>query len=957
MCARWIDGRDDGMLGIMLRKLISKKWMFACLFLGCVLLIATVVSFPLYKNAAFDKMLRDEFTMELVETGHWPARFKGVVISERHKNDAALHELEELINGMPDRLHVETKESVLFYRLNNFQITSLMEREDLGALLKLRPGFMSGLPEHVRLLGGEMYSETGLSADGAVEVVINQNCMTSNNLLLGETLLFDSLRDKEGRQLMVRIVGIIEDIEGDYYWEIGAGELGNVLLMNEALFREYFVGRSDDSFIINCTYSYLFDYEKLESRDADVLKAVLDEEPEKFKGKYFGEVLDRFLAKRERISATLFILQVPLLVLLAAFLFMISGQMYELERNEISVIKSRGSSGGQIFRLYIYQSIFLAAVGVLFGVPLGGYFSRILGSASNFLEFGLSRRLETRMTEEVYLYLAAAAAATILIMALPAVRHSRVSIVHLKQKRAAKKKPLWEKLFLDFICVAIALYGWYSYSGNEEQLVRNVLLGESFDPLLYLCSSLFIVGMGLLYLRLQPLLVKLIYLIGQRFWRPASYASFQENLKNGRRQQFIMLFLILTIALGIFHATVARTILQNAQDNTSYIDGVDVILKEKWKTNKFAADDDDDDGIQMKFFEPDSGKYPAAGFIEKYTKVIAAGPCYGNDTAKAVMDMGKDSCDINLLGIHTREFGEETWVDRELLEKPYYAYLNELAEAPGGVLLSRNCQVYYGIKTGSFVTIRYRNSLGKEYVFRGKVLDFVDYWPGYIPSTEKLTEGADNVLTEQNYLAVVNISALQRLSEDVEPYEVWISLREGTDANEVARWINDNKIIVSRYRNRAEDLQADVENPLLQGTNGVLTMGFLVMILLCGVGYLIYWIMSIRSREMMFGVLRAFGMHKSELFHMLMLEQIFSGVLTVFAGIGIGKLVSKLYVPMLQTAYAVSDQVLPMKLSSDPSDMVRLYSALAVVMATCLVVLVVLVVKLNVTKALKLGEE
>lgn len=956
MCARRIGGRDDGMLGIMLRKLISKKWMFACLLLGCVLLIATVVSFPLYKNAAFDKMLRDEFTMELVETGHWPARFKGVVISERHKNDAALHELEERINGMPDRLHVETKESVLFYRLNNFQLTSLMEREDFSMSLKLRPSFLSGLPEHVRLLGGEMYSETGLSGDGAVEVVINQNCMTSNNLLLGETLLFNALRDNEGRLLMVRIVGIIEDIEGDYYWEIGAGELGDVLLMDEALFREYFVGRSDDSFNINCTYSYLFDYEKLDSRDADVLKAVLEEDPEKYKGKYFGEVLDRFLAKRERISATLFILQVPLLVLLAAFLFMISGQMYELEKNEISVIKSRGSSGGQIFRLYIYQSLFLAAAGILLGVPLGEYFSRILGSASNFLEFGLTRRLETRMTEEVYFYLAAAAAVTILIMALPAVRHSRVSIVHLKQNRAVKKKPLWEKLFLDIICIAIALYGWYSYSGNEDQLLKNVLLGESFDPLLYLCSSLFIVGMGLLYLRLQPLVVKLIYLIGQRFWRPASYASFMENLKNGRRQQFIMLFLILTIALGIFHATVARTILQNAQDNTAYLDGVDVILKENWKTNKFSADEDDKD-FQLKFYEPDPGKYPASDFIERFTKVIAVGPCYGNDTARATMSMGKDSYNINLLGIHTREFGEETWVDRELLEKPYYAYLNELAEVPGGVLLSRNCQVHYGIETGSLVTIKYRNTLGKEYVFRGRVVDFVDYWPGYIPSTTKLTAGKDDVLTEPNYLAVVNINALQRLSEDVEPYEVWISLREGTDANEVGRWINDNNIKVARYRNRSEDLQADVENPLLQGTNGVLTMEFLVMILLCGVGYLIYWIMSIRSREMMFGVLRAFGMHKRELFHMLMLEQIFSGVLTVFAGIGIGKLVSKLYVPMLQTAYAVSDQVLPMKLNSDPSDLMRLYSALAVVMVTCLVVLVVLVVKLNVTKALKLGEE
>ena len=137
----------------------------------------------------------------------------------------------------------------------------------------------------------------------------------------------------------------------------------------------------------------------------------------------------------------------------------------------------------------------------------------------------------------------------------------------------------------------------------------------------------------------------------------------------------------------------------------------------------------------------------------------------------------------------------------------------------------------------------------------------------------------------------------------------------------------------------------------------MLTMGFIVTIILCGVGYLIYWIMSIRSREMLFGVLRACGMHKGELFHMLINEQIFSGVLSILAGIGIGHVTSKMFVPMIQTAYAASNQVLPMQLITNQQDMFRLYGVVAGVMALCLLVLIVLVFKLNVTKALKLGEE
>ena len=64
-----------------------------------------------------------------------------------------------------------------------------------------------------------------------------------------------------------------------------------------------------------------------------------------------------------------------------------------------------------------------------------------------------------------------------------------------------------------------------------------------------------------------------------------------------------------------------------------------------------------------------------------------------------------------------------------------------------------------------------------------------------------------------------------------------------------------------------------------------------------------------------------------------------------------------MFVPMLQTAYAASNQVLPMKLIVNQMDMNRLYLVITGVMITCLLVLLVLVLRLNITKALKLGEE
>ena len=157
--------------------------------------------------------------------------------------------------------------------------------------------------------------------------------------------------------------------------------------------------------------------------------------------------------------------------------------------------------------------------------------------------------------------------------------------------------------------------------------------------------------------------------------------------------------------------------------------------------------------------------------------------------------------------------------------------------------------------------------------------------------------------------------------------------------------------------NKSQDIRSVLEDPLLQGTNGVLTLGFVVTILLCVIGYLIYWIMSVKERELVFGVLRACGFHREELISMLFSEQLFAGLFSCLAGALIGGLTSRLYIPILQYAYASADQSLPMRMIVDRMDMLRLYGVIACAMMICLVVLIWILQRMNITKALKLGEE
>lgn len=924
--------------------------MNCCLLLGSILLIATVVSFPLYQTAAYDRMLQDEFRDYLSVEGKWPTKVSLVIQSKNDEGGGSISRAENLFANMSVDFGVTEEESIRYYLLAPSEVSSAMGREVIKGL-SLRLAMRSNLPAHAEILSGEMYSDTGLTEDGSIEVVVSEAAMVKMNLLVGETLIFKNMKDADGNEIRLYVKGVYGQSQRlDDYWQESPEDMTNVCLMNEELFRRMFTGENAGKFSVTCQYHYLFEYSDITAPQVKHLMErtdyLTDESPYRsiIKEPDYRQTLETYTRKQDRIRATLVILQVPVLILLGAFLFMISGQMYEMERNEISVIKSRGSSGGQIFRLYLYQSLFLTLVGGAVGIPLGSVFSMILGSASNFLEFDGSRTLEITYTPQTWIYAGAAMLITMLSITIPAIRHSRVTIVNLKQQKALKKKRLWEKLCLDVILLGVSLYGYYNFHKNSAELGNAVLRGETLDPLLYISSSLFILGMGLLFLRLQPYIVQLIYMVGKRFWKPASYASFMENAKNGRKQQFIMLFLIMTIALGMYHATVARTILRNASDNAEYLDGADVVLREVWRQQ--ASENGAATGV---YIEPDFTKYASMEGAENYTKVI-------NNTEAFFVhkDKGSSLYNVSLMGIHTKEFGEITWVSGELNQKHYYEYLNELAVAERGLLVSRNFQTILGYEVGDSVTVQV-DAKDNSSAITGKIVDFFDYWPGYAKTeTELNPDGTTS--TNENYLVVTHYNLLYE-KWGLKPYEVWISLKDGYDSRYVYDWIQEKDVRIAKYVNRADDRKAAVEDPLLQGTNGVLTMGFLVTILLCAVGYLIYWIMSIRSREMIFGVLRACGMHKGELIHMLLNEQIFSGVFTVFAGIGIGKLTSVMFVPMLQQAYAATNQVLPMKLITETSDMMRLYLVIAGVMIVCLVVLITLLFKLNVTKALKLGEE
>lgn len=926
------------MFRFMLAKLKHKKWMVLCLLIGNVLLIAVSASQSIYKTASFERMFEEEFDRKWEKTGKWPFMLRTTAITATpemaEKKFENAREIEADF-GLP------IKESRFHFRIREEVAASTLEREDMDSI-RMSVGIITGMEERIELIAGRMYEDTG--DDSLIEVIVNQEALRQMDVLLDEVLILENVLDENKEPLYVKIVGIfVPKDKSDIYWTDSQADMGRECFMMKDLFLETFRDREHYGFEFR--YDTLFDYEYIDSKEAETIQKRTNKwmntkiESLKIQNPEYLEVLDTFLQKEKKISATLFILQIPCLVLLCAFLFMISEQMLRMEQNEISMLKSRGAKRGQILGLYFMQSALIAIAGLVIGLPVGTFLCSMLGSAGAFLEFNFSNLLPTQITAEAVIYGVAAMGVSIAMTVLPVVKYSGVSIVNLKQRSQKITKPFWQKCFLDLILIALAGYAYYNFTKTQANVREQILRGESLDPFLYFGATFFILGLGLLFLRLHPVLIKMLYSIRKKRLSSAAYMSFLSTIRTSSKQQFIMLFMILTVAFGIFYATIARTILQNAENNLSYFTPVDVVMQERWKDNSALVGTGDD--VQVEYYEPDFGGYESIEGLTGITKVL-------QDKVRIVGGRAAVKSECSIMGINTKEFGEMVNMPDDLLPLDFYDYLNALANTPNGVLLSENMRKEYGYEIGNTLLINLKNRK-----FSLQVVGFVDYWPTYQSKVYSINKD-NEIMVEDEYLLIGNISYIQRKA-DVTPYGIWMNFEEETDG--FYSYVKDNDIKIKSYTDMIvakEDLRKDT---LFQGTNGILSLSFIVILLLCAVGYLIYWILSIRSRELLFGILRAMGMSKNEVFHILLNEQIFCGILSVLTGVGIGAAAAILYVPIIQNAYAATDQMLPLELVCGTGDLIKLFGTDVAVLIICITVLLRIVSKSNITGALKLGED
>lgn len=945
------------MIRFTFQKLIHKKWLNLCTFLGMILLIGIAVGNTLYEGAALNRVLQTQFDTYIGEKNQYPVRISVVypLVYEEGQivSDIAEEALDKMRLAIDNQVDMNVVDETISMASESLHCLPQYKADDSKQEHFFIPTHLQDMEYHTEILKGDMYAEEA-DLEGIYECIINERVVASYNLSVGELLTFDGAGTKDGKQITLRVAGIFKESDShDAYWVKAPNDYEKNVFISKTAMDAIMQNRVfTTAGSLEICYDVLFDYEKLSYKKVSEIKAAVEDI---LNGEFpYGrakvssdipEVLDGFEQEASKVKATMQTLQVPLYVLLLAFLYMVSSQVFDMEQNEIAMLKSRGVSRGQILAIYLLQAFILAVTGAVPGMVLGIFLTKILGSANAFMEFVSRSSMTIIWDERLAVTIVVTIAVAVLFMTLPALKFTALSVVEIKGRKLEDTKSFWQKYFLDLVLMGTALYIRYSLEKQQDSITQQILKGESIDPILFLSSVLFILGCGLFFLRIQKLITKLIYRIGKKHWKPASYVSFLQLIRTSKKLNFICVFLILTIAMGIFYADTARTMNTSMEERIRYDIGADIVVQEQWKNNLPTVKRY---GGIVSYEEPDYMRYAElSAEVESMTRVIA-----DNNTKILYDDRLIEG--NQLMAIHTKEFGETAWMKDNVLDKHWYHYLNELGQNPNGVLVSANFRDKYGAAVGDRIQYSLVDLLDNTRALQtSTIVGFVDMWPGYSPY--QTVENADGSISySDNYLIVANYSQVVNVF-GATPYEIWFKTEKGSAL--LTEFAEERRIELLNVESAADELIRNKTDAVVQLTNGLLTISFIVVMILCTVGFLIHWTLSIRKRELMFGIYRAMGMGMKEVVWMLLHEQLFASVFSMAAGAGVGFIAAYLYIPLVMIAYLPQKHAIAVSVITAAKDMAQIGGVVAVMLSVCFVVLSKVVKSMKIAQALKLGED
>jgi len=950
--AKVVGQRQRSYLGLVLARLA-----------GFVVAIAIVVSIPLYSDAVGYRVLRTELEPDEDGTTRPPfAYLFSRFATEGPVSVDAYRKVDEYFSksvandiGLPTELAVRyaTTDKLRLLPLGNKQY-KVDEQLDFVSV-----GFASGVESQVEITDGALPKPV-TDTKAPAEVMIHERLAAQLGMQTGEDYI---ARKPDGSvQVQMRVAGVWRARnELAPYWFIRPASFEDVVLLPEPSFQSRILPRKEP--IYQAVWYMVLDGNGVRSRHVPALidrseSATMRADeilPETRLRVSPLPALEEHYRQVRLLTLSLLVFALPILGLIGYFIIMITGMVVQRQQNEIAVFHSRGASRTEVMGIYLLEGLGLGVLSLVLGVLLGRYTALLMGWTRSFLQFAPRSDVAIKLSPESLQGGLLVVTLTLVASLLPAFGAAGMTIVSYKRERARSiHKPLWQRLYLDFILLGIAYLGYRQLRdrGTISIVGRGNTVGDPFSsPLLILTPALWLLALALLSIRLFPVLMGGVGNIVARWRGVSSLLALRYLTRTPRAYTSPVLLLVLTLSLATFTASMAKTLDSHLNDQVLYDVGAQMRLTDLGESTGEnestggatggGAPGEGGEGQQgAAAEEPEGAKYLFLPVTE-YLKIPGVTGATRVSRSEANAVAGRNSEAGTVLGLDRMDFAEVGAWRGDYAPASLGSLMNALALREDGLLASRAFLEKNNLDVGEKVTLQMRDleaAKNVSFVISG----VLDYFPTLYP--------------EDGPFFVANLDYIFSAQGGEFPYEVWLNTRPSTSRQQVELGITklDLRSIVSDVS--LPQIIIAQDRPERQGLYGLLSVGFLASAMLTGLGFLFYSVVSFQRRYIELGMLRAIGLSTRQMAVLLIWEQALIIGMGIFAGTVLGVGVSGFFIPFLQVRTGAHPQTPPFQVLLAWDQIRLIYLIFAVLLGLALLAVAVLLLRLQIFRAVKLGE-
>lgn len=962
------------------RRLFAQRGLALATATGLIASIAIVMSIPLYTDAVYYQILQDELTQADEETSlkrppfAFMFRYIGSLYGLMEWEDVQQVDI-YLTERAPEILRLPHRQTVRYGRTDNFRLFPANEAAyaDIRDPLEwISFAFASNFEEHITVLEGALPAPAEPGSESTVEVLVSEALADEIGIQVGESYTaFRNVETELGNstvQVPIRVAGIWRASNpDDEYWFYRQSVFDTQFFVPEVTMQGRIAPILNDE-VAQMLWYIILDGSAVTSDDVGWLLNSIAEVQQQAATLLANTRLEvspqdalwNYRSSSQLLNILLYAFSIPIIGLLLAFIGLVVGLSVNRQRNEIAVLRSRGATVMQVLGIAAIEALILGALALGIGVFASRYVAEIIGATRSFLNFTVESNLRIDVTNAALRFGLVAVVVTLLAQVIPSIGASRHTIVTFKQEQARTlRPPWWQRAWLDILLLLPVFYGTYLL--EQQGAITNPDAETGFangpfdNPLLFLIPALGALAMTLLVLRILPVLMRGVsWLAGQTssvgFLLATRYLARDPGFYSAP-----LVLLVLTLSLSTYTASLAQTLDAHLYDRTYYRTGADTWLVElgtfEEATSEAGSPGGDGAGIAGATAsaggdEGDEGEIDAARWvfvpISEHQKVDGIQEAARLGDFEARIQAQGSWVDATFIGIDRVDFPKVAYWRRDFAPASLGALMNALAVTPDGILLPSKFMRENSIREGDSIVVRI-SSYGQRAEMTMTVVGRINFFPTWYPEDE-------------GPLLVGNLDYAFEQMGGTYPYDVLVSNSPGMNYEEMITELRQLDLSVLNFRSSRQTIAEEQRLPQRQGMFGVLSVGFLAAALLTVLGFLLYALFSFRRRFIELGTLRAIGLSPGQMTTFLAWELIFLIVLGLGAGTFLGTVMSEVYIPYLQVGVDETARVPPFIVEIAWPAIMRIYGLFGILFVVALGVLAVLLMRMKIFQAIKLGE-